>query len=166
MPFVGKVAKAIDCFALDRANLMSQISQIRNVVSYLKDETKPSVLIFIEGTRNKNPGLPCLEFHPGTLKIAQMAGVPLLVGATFGSFRILDKKSHIKKYPYFFRLFKKLEADEAKSFNTTVLAPLLQKETDQVINLLKKNDIDYISNLKMSNKKRGLETRFDVSVNS
>lgn len=166
MPFVGKVAKAIDCFALDRENLMNQFSQIRNIVSYLKDESKPSVLVFIEGTRNKDPGTPCLDFHPGTLKIAQMANVPLLCGATFGSFRILDKKSHIKKYPYFFNLFKKLEVEEAKSYNTTELAPILQKETDANINLLRNKDKDYINSLKMSDKKRKLETRFDISVNS
>ena len=166
MPFVGKIAKALDCFPLDRQNLMNQISQIKNIVSYLKDKEKPSVLIFIEGTRNKDPGTPCLEFHPGTLKIAQMAGVPILVGGTFGSFRILDKKSHIKHYPLFFKLFKKLSVDEAKSYNTTELAPILEKETNEVINLLRANDKDYIYNLKMSDKKKELETRFDISVNS
>lgn len=166
MPFVGKVAKAIDCFPLDRANLMNQISQIKNIVSYLKDKEKPSVLIFIEGTRNKNPGAPCLEFHPGTLKIAQMANVPLLVGAAYGSFRILDKKSHIKKYPYFFKFFKKMSVEEARSYNTTELAPILQKETNEHVDLLRNLDKDYIYNLKMSDKKKALETRFDVSVNS
>lgn len=166
MPFVGKVAKAIECFPLDRQNLMNQIDQIRNVVSYLKDNTKPSVLIYIEGTRNKNPALPCLEFHPGTLKIAQMAGVPLLCGATFGSFRILDKKSHIKRYPYFFKFFKKLSGGEAKSYKTTELAPILEKETNDNVCLLRKLDEDYINNLKMSDKKKKLETRFDVDVNS
>ena len=166
MPFAGKIAKALDCFPIDRSNLMSQFSTIKNVVNYLKDKNKPSVLIFIEGTRNKDPGTPCLEFHPGTLKISQMAGVPLLVGATFGSFRILDKKCHIKKYPYFFKLFRKLSVEEAKSYNTTELAPVLQKETDDAVNLLRIMDKDYIYNLKISDKKKKLETRFDVSVNS
>lgn len=166
MPFVGKVAKAIDCFPLDRENLMAQISQIKNVVSYLKDKNKPSVLIFIEGTRNKYPEKPCLPFHPGTLKIAQMANVPLLIGAAYGSFRILDKKSHIKKYPYFFKLFRKLDADEAKSYNTTELATILEKETNDNVDLLRKVDSDYINNLKISEKRKKLETRFDISANS
>lgn len=166
MPFAGKVAKAIDCFPLDRENLMNQIAQIRNIVSYLKDQSKPSVLIYIEGTRNQNPEKPCLEFHPGTLKISQMAGVPILVGAAYGSFRVLDKDSYSKKYPYFFTYFKKMEASEAKAFNTTELAPMLQKETDSYINLLKIKDKDYINSLKMSDKRKKLETRFDVCVNS
>ena len=166
MPFVGRVAKALDCFPLDRDNMRSQLAQIREVVSYLKDKNKPSVLIFIEGKRNKNPDQPCLEFHPGTLKVAQMAGVPLLVGATFGSFRILSKTAHSKKYPFFFNIFRKLEVEEAKSYNTTELAPILQKETDEYINLLRVLDKNYIYNLRMSDKKKLLETRFDVSVNS
>lgn len=166
MPFVGKVARAIDCFPLDRENLMSQIAQIRNVVSYLKDQEKPSVLIYIEGTRNQDPAKPCLDFHPGTLKIAQMAGVPLLIGAAYGSFRVLDKGSYVKKYPYFFTYFKKMSVDEAKAYNTTELAPMLKDETDQYVNKLKVKDKDYIYALKMSEKRKKLETRFDISVNS
>ena len=127
---------------------------------------KPSVLIYIEGTRNQNPEKPCLDFHPGTLKIAQMAGVPLLIGAAYGSFRVLDKGSYIKKYPYFFTYFKKMDVNEAKAYNTTELAPILKEETDQYVNKLKAKDKDYIYSLKMSEKRKKLETRFDISVNS
>ena len=164
-PFVGKVAKAIDCFPLDRQNLMNQISQIRNIVSYLKDKNKPSVLIFIEGTRNRNPGTACLPFHPGTLKIPQIAGVPILVGAMYGSFRILDKKAHLPKYPFFFSFYKKINVDEAKQYNTTELATMLEKETNEQVNLLRDKDIEYVNNFKISNKRKQLETRFDIRVN-
>ena len=164
-PFVGKVAKAIDCFPLDRQNLMNQISQIRNIVSYLRDKNKPSVLIFIEGTRNRNPGSACLPFHPGTLKIPQIAGVSILVGAIYGSFRILDKKAHLPKYPFFFNFYKKINVDEAKQYNTTELATMLEKETNEQVNLLRDKDKEYVNNFKISNKRKQLETRFDVRVN-
>ena len=166
MPFVGKVAKAIDCFPLDRENIMSQLTQIRNIVSYLKDQEKPSVLIYIEGTRNQNPADACLDFHPGTLKIAQMAGVPILVAASYASFRVVDMGHYLKKYPYFFKIFKNISPEEAKKFNTTELAPILRKETNDHVNMLKAQDKAYVYALKMSNKRKELETRFDVSAES
>ena len=164
-PFVGKVAKALECFPLDRKNLMNQISQIKNLVSYLKDENKPSVLVFIEGTRNKDPGAPCLDFHPGTLKVALMANVPLYLSSIYGSSRILDKKSYIKKYPVFFDFIRLIDTEEAKAYNTTQLAPMLQKETNEAVNAQRALDKEYINALRMSKKRKELETRFDISVN-
>ena len=132
MPFVKHVAKAIEVFPLDRDNIMSQLSEIKKIVNYLKDPNKPSVIIYIEGKRNKNPENPCLDFHAGTLKIAQMANTPLMVAATYGSFRALSMDSCLRKYPVYFSILERIEAEDAKKMNTNDLAGSLRKKIDTI----------------------------------
>ena len=162
MPFVKRVAKALEVFPLDRDNIMSQLSEIKKVVSYLKDPEKPSVIIYIEGTRNRFPENPCLQFHAGTLKIAQMAGCPLMVSATYGSFRALSMKSCLKKYPVYFGITSVLPIEEVKKVNTNELADSLKKEIDAKVDEFRAIDIKYFDNMKISDKTRELETRVDA----
>ena len=162
MPFVRQVAKAIEVFPLDRDNIMSQLSEIKKVVTYLKDPSKPSVIIYIEGTRNRNPENPCLDFHAGTLKIAQMAGCPLYVSATYGSFRALSMDSCLRKYPVYFAITSILPIEEVKKTNTNDLAGKLRKEIDAKVDYFRALDIKYFENLKISDKKKELETRVDA----
>ena len=163
-PFAGKVAKALEVFGLDRENLMSQLSEIKKIICYLKDPNKPSVIIYIEGTRNKHPENECLEFHPGTLKISQMAGVKLMIGATYGSFRVLSKTSYLKSYPCFFKLMNTIEAEEAKKENTVVFAQKLKEKIDRQVDDFRRQDIKYINDMKISKKIKKSETRFDIRV--
>lgn len=161
-PFVGKVAKALEVFPLNRENLMSQISEIKKIVNYLKDENKPSVIIYIEGTRNNFPERECLAFHPGTLKIAQMAKVPLHILGTFGTFRILDKHLYLPSYPAYLSLIDTLSSEEVSKANTTDLAAQLKEKIDHQVDLFRKEDISYINSLKISDKKKKLETIVDA----
>ena len=164
MPFVGRVAKALEVFPLDRDNIMSQLSEIKKVVTYLKDPNKPSVIVYIEGTRNKNPENPCLDFHAGTLKIAQMAGCPINVAATYGSFRALSMKSCLRKYPVSFAIIKTIPAEDFKKSNTNELAGELRKMVDAKVDLLRKIDKKYIESMKISQKKKELETKVDARI--
>jgi len=162
MPFVKRVAKALEVFPLDRDNIMSQLSEIKKIVTYLKDPTKPSVIIYIEGTRNKNPENPCLEFHAGTLKIAQMAGCPLMVASTYGGFRALSMHSHLRNYPVYFSIDEVISVEDAKKYNTNDLAGMLRKKIDTKVDYFRGLDIKYFENSKLSNKRKELETRVDV----
>ena len=162
MPFVGRVAKALEVFPLDRDNIMSQLSEIKKVVTYLKDPNKPSVIVYIEGTRNRFPENPCLDFHAGTLKIAQMAGCPINVGATYGSFRALSKKSCLRKYPVYFSILETISPDDFKKFNTNELAGSLRKKVDEKVDEFRALDKKYIESMKISNKKKELETKVDA----
>lgn len=162
MPFVRQVAKAIDVFPLDRENIMSQLSEIKKIVTYLKDPNKPSVIIYIEGTRNKFPENPCLEFHAGTLKIAQMAGCPIMVAATYGGFRALSMKSCLRKYPVYFAIDSILSVEEAKKTNTNDLAGALRKQIDAKVDLFRADDIAYFEKSKLSKKRIELETLVDA----
>lgn len=166
MPFAGKIAEALEAFPLDRENIMAQLSEIRKIVDYLKDPSKPNVVIYIEGTRNRHPENTCLDFHPGTLKIAQMAGVPLCVAATYGGFRPLSIHSYLKSYPCFFNLFDKLDVSEVKGAKTTDLAIALKEKVDNNVDKLRKLDNEFILNSKISSKVKELETRVNIRVNS
>ena len=166
MPFVRQVAKSLEVFPLDRENIMSQLGEIKKIVSYLKDPNKPSVIIYIEGTRNRNPENPCLDFHAGTLKIAQMAGCPIMVGATYGGFRPLSMKSCLKKYPVYFKITEILDVNETKKINTNDLAKSLREKVDAQVDLFRAMDKKYIESMKISDKKKELETRVDVRVKS
>lgn len=165
-PFVGKIAKALEVFPLDRKNIINQIGQIKDIVKYLKDPNKPSVIIYIEGTRNRYPENPCLEFHPGTLKIAQMAGCPLISFATYGTFRILDGKSYVKPYPTSLSFINVYDPNEVKEMNTSLLAEKLKKEIDDEVDSLRKYDLDFVLKTKISDKRKKLETRVDARVNA
>lgn len=165
-PFVGKIAKALEVFPLDRKNIMNQISQLKNVVTYLKDESKPSVIVYIEGTRNRHPETGCLPFHPGTLKIAQRANVPILVAATFGTFRVLDGHSYVKPYPVSYSFLDIVSKEEVAKANTIELAASLQERIEKEVDSLREYDKNFVLNTKISNKRKTLETRVDVRVNS
>ena len=162
MPFVRQVAKALEVFPLDRENIMSQLSEIKKIVTYLKDPNKPSVIIYIEGTRNKEPQNPCLEFHAGTLKIAQMAGCPIMVAATYGGFRALSMHSHLRKYPVYLGITSILQPDEFKKINTNDLAGSLRKEIDDKVDYFRAKDLTYFKNSKLSPKRIELETLVDA----
>ena len=166
MPFVRQVAKALEVFPLDRENIMSQLSEIKKIVTYLKDPSKPSVIIYIEGTRNKEPANPCLEFHAGTLKIAQMAGCPIMVGATYGGFRALSMKSCLRKYPVYFAITSILSVEDAKKVNTNDLAGSLRKEIDNKVDNFRAQDIEYFKKTKLKPKRIELETLVDARAKS
>ena len=161
-PFVGKILKALEAFSLDRENLMNQISQIRDMVAHLKDENKPNLVVYIEGTRNRHPEDACLSFHAGTLKIAKMAGVPIMPVQLFGTSRILTKKSYLKRYPVFVRYNEIIEYSKFDQFDSNNEAALLRKDFDKKIDELRKRDLDYIYNQKISKKRKALETIIDV----
>lgn len=161
MPFVGKVFRALNGVALDRKNVMNQLNEIKLIVSQIKDENMPLMFIFPEGTRNKNPQEPCLEFKGGSLKLAFMAKVSILPISTYGSFRVLDKKSYLKRYPIYVKFDKPVTPEEYKDIQTVTLADQLKKQIDNNVNAMRPLDKQYVYQEKLSEKRKEKETRFD-----
>ena len=95
-PIVGNALKGLEVFSLYRENVMNHINKIKQIVAHLKDETKPDLVVYIEGTRNRQPEDGCLPFHAGTLKITKMAGVPVVPMSIYVTSRVLTKKSYLK----------------------------------------------------------------------
>ncbi len=65
------------CLFLDRDDIRQGMQTILTAISYIKDGI--SVVIFPEGTRNKNPDeLEMLPFHEGSFRVAAKSGCPLV----------------------------------------------------------------------------------------
>lgn len=161
-PIVGRLLKLLNAFSLDRENLMNQIHQIRDIVIHLKDPTKPNIVIYLEGTRNKEPEKGCLPFHAGTLKIAKMAGVRVLPFAKFGSSRILTKNSYLKHYPLHAKFLDFVDYSKFNNFDSTLEAENMRNLFDQEIDKLRTLDFEYINKQKISKKRKQLETKIDI----
>lgn len=161
-PIVGNALRALEGFSLDRENLMNQISQIRDIVAHLKDESKPNLVVYIEGTRNKHPEDGCLPFHAGTLKISKMAGVPVVPLTVYGTSRILSGKSYLRKYPTFLHYWQPINYGELENFDTNLEAANLRKAFDNDIDLIRKEDLDYVYSQRLTKRRKALETMIDI----
>ncbi len=161
-PVIGNALRALEAFSLDRDNLMNQISQIRDIVAHLKDETKPNLIVYIEGTRNKHPENGCLQFHAGTLKISKMANVPVVPVAIFGTNRILSGKSYLRKYPAFVEYMGKIEYYKYEDFDTNLEAANLRKQIDQRLDEIRQKDLDYVYAQHLTKRRKALETIIDI----
>ena len=161
-PLIMNVLRALEAFSLDRDNLMNQISQIRDIVAHLKDETKPNLIVYIEGTRNKHPENGCLQFHAGTLKISKMANVPVVPVTIFGTNRILSGKSYLRKYPAFVEYMRKIEYFKYEDFDTNLEAANLRKQFDKRLDEIRQKDLDYVYAQHLTKRRKALETIIDI----
>lgn len=97
-PVIGKCVRAIDGIFMDRADLRQSAVCLKQCADRLKVGDL-SYCIFPEGTRNKDPKAPLLEFHAGSFKPANWAKVNVVPMAQYGTFRVLAKKPNPKRIP-------------------------------------------------------------------
>lgn len=166
MPFVGQILKMLQSFTIDRKNVLSQVRTLQQIGEYLKDPTKPHVVIFIEGTRNKNPGGDIMEFHPGTLKIAYKANCDIIPATMFGTFRILKLNSYLKKYPFFWKINEPITSEEYEKKSTIDLSNEMRQLMNEQVNKFRLLDKEYIYLQKVSVRRKALETVVDLRVDS
>ena len=76
LPYIGKLAYGAGFLPIDRENDRAALKTILTAADYLK-RNLCSIAIYPEGTRSK--GTEMLPFHAGSFKIAQRAGVPLVI---------------------------------------------------------------------------------------
>ena len=88
MPFVGKLLKIIDGEFFDRDNLKTQIKNVINT-SKLLSENKYDVVIFPEGTRQKEIDKGLLPLHAGSFKIPLKSKSNIVLTEIFGSYRCI-----------------------------------------------------------------------------
>ena len=165
-PFVGPVLRALEAYPIDRDNVVSQFATIKAIVKHLKDKSKPPVVVFIEGTRNRHPETRCLDFHPGTLKIASMADVPVVKLSIYGTFRHLTLKSYLHRYPIFIDISKPISKEDVKSKDLNVFAEELKKDVDDKIDEFRKLDQSFVYAQWLTRHRKALETTVDTCVNS
>ena len=85
LPYIGKLAYGAGFLPIDRENDRNALRTILTAADYIKRDLC-SIAIYPEGTRSK--GEDMLPFHAGSFKIAQRAGVPLVIARVGGTERI------------------------------------------------------------------------------
>ena len=91
--------KFLHCLFLDRSDIREGLKTILQAVEQVKSGI--SVMIFPEGTRNKNDSeLELLPFHEGSFKIAVKSGCPIIpVSITNSSALFEDHFPFVKAVP-------------------------------------------------------------------
>ena len=112
-------------------------------------------------SRNKEPQNHCLEFKGGSLKLAYMAKVPIVPFSTFGSFRVLEKKHYLKRYPIFVKIEKPITPEEYKDIQTITLADSLKERIDANVDSFRPRDKEAVYAQKLSKKRKEKETVCD-----
>ncbi|MDO4438649.1 MAG: lysophospholipid acyltransferase family protein [Eubacteriales bacterium] len=80
----------ISCLFLDRDNIKEGLKTILKAIEYVKSGI--SIFIYPEGTRgDATSSLDMMEFHEGSLKIAQKAGCKVIPVSIYGSANIFEK---------------------------------------------------------------------------
>lgn len=86
IPVLGRIAHGAGYLSLDRENNRKALETILTAVDYLKRGIC-SMMVYPEGSRTRTGEM--LPFHHGSFKIAQKAGVPLVIASVRGSEKVL-----------------------------------------------------------------------------
>ena len=165
MPFVGVAFKSISGVFMDREDLKQSLKIILECSNTLKTK-KGSVLIFPEGTRNKDAEntLPA-DYHAGTFKAATRVGAPIIPIAMWGNFRGLKTKPDYKSLPISMVFGKPITAEEYKDLSSEELAERVREWTISQIERLKKFDKKYFEmgeqKIPLRKRKRDIFVRYD-----
>lgn len=142
-PIVGKVIKSLDGFFLDRDDLR-QTLKVMIDLSKRFEKGDLSYLIFPEGTRNKHLDEYLLApYKPGALKAAKKAGVKILPLASWGNYRLLDRKYNKKRTPLEYTFFEPLDDEFVKSNDTDTICNKIFNMTLEEVAEFKKLDVEF-----------------------
>ena len=90
VPLLNLNMMFLHCLFLDREDIRQGLETIKTAISYVKDDAR-SIFIFPEGTRNKGPELPLMDFHRGSFKIAQRTGCRIVPVSFNNTAEILER---------------------------------------------------------------------------
>jgi len=91
IPLVAAWMRQLHCLFLDRSDLRQGMKTILAAIDQVKDGI--SILIYPEGTRNKNEDeTELLEFHEGSYKIAIRSGCPIVPIAISGTAKVVENQ--------------------------------------------------------------------------
>lgn len=119
MFLVNKVMPKLLCPTIDRENDREALKSILRCISLLKNDTV-SIGIFPEGRINKYRKLA--HFRPGVFKIAQKAGVPIVVCTLRGSNRVIPNLLKLKRSTVEMHLLETIPAEHLTGRNTVDIA--------------------------------------------
>lgn len=132
MPIIGRLGTEMDVLYLDRDNAREGLKTILEAIRRVKEE-QHDVLIYPEGTRSKSRTMN--EFHKGSFKISQKAGVPIVPMVVNDAYKVFEETYRVKPdVPVHLKFLppinlKDLTPDEEKNIDK-ILAERIQVELD------------------------------------
>lgn len=123
IPIFGKIVKKCGYLAIDRENPKNAIKTINRAADFLKKDVV-SIGVYPEGTRSH--GKELLPFHDGVFKIAQKAGVPVVVVAITGTEKI-HKRAPFKRTVVTVEVAKIISAEEVKQKTSHELSDIARE---------------------------------------
>lgn len=119
-PIVGPLMLKIQCQLLDRENDRAALKTILRCISILKED-KANIAVFPEGGIIKD-GKLLHRFRPGVFKIAQKAGVPIVVCTLNGTQNMVENVKHFRQTRIDFHLLQVIPAEELRGVTTVDIA--------------------------------------------
>lgn len=89
IPIAGFLMKKCGFLAIDRESPRNAMKTILAAAEIISDEKVP-VVVYPEGTRNKDPENGLLPFHNGVVKIAKRADAPIVVAVAIGTEKVKE----------------------------------------------------------------------------
>ncbi len=127
LPIIGKVMHKCGCLPLDRENNREALKTVKAATEYIEKDYA-SVVIYPEGTRSKQEGM--LPFHAGSFKIAQRAGVPVVVVALRNTDRVIHNFP-LKKTSVYIDVLGVIDAEYVREHKTRETAQLAQEMIEE-----------------------------------
>ena len=118
LPFIGKLAYGAGFLPIDRSNDREALKTILLAADYLKRDLC-SMAVYPEGTRSRDGKL--LPFHAGSFKIAQKAGVPLVIAAIDGTEQV-HRRFPFRRTRVRLQILELLPAERVKAMGTRGLS--------------------------------------------
>ena len=119
-PIVGPLMLKIQCQLLDRENDRAALKTILRCISILRED-KANIAVFPEGGIIKD-GKLLHRFRPGVFKIAQKAGVPIVVCTLNGTQNMVENVKHFRRTRIDFHLLEVIPAEELRGVTTVDIA--------------------------------------------
>ena len=123
IPVIGRIAYTAGFLPIDRENNRNALKTILQAADYLKRGVC-SMAVYPEGTRSR--GEEMLPFHPGCFKVAQRAGVPLVVAAVSGTEKV-KRNILLKGTDVYLDILEVIEPERVKAMSTNELADYSRK---------------------------------------
>ena len=123
IPIVGPVIHKAGFLPIDRENDRAALRTILTAAERLRQGTL-SYAIYPEGTRNTGPGM--LPFRNGAFKIAQKAGVPIVIACIQGSDDVKDRFPW-RSTPIRLKICRVLDAETVKNSKTNEIGEEVQR---------------------------------------
>lgn len=125
MPVIGALLHKLQCQLINRENDKEALKTIIKCIQITKED-RGSIAVFPEGYVSLDGKLR--HFRSGVLKIAQKAGLPIVICTLKGTKNVLPRALRLKSSRVDLHLVDVLSAEEVKATNTVDLAEVIYEK--------------------------------------